>query len=43
MANLPTAASLTGSAVTEAGFKENLSKAIDYMGERAATILRAVT
>ena len=32
MANLPTANSLIGPTVTESGFKENLSKAIDYMG-----------
>ena len=32
MANLPAANSLIGPTVTESGFKENLSKAIDYMG-----------
>ena len=32
MANLPIANSLIGPTVTESGFKENLSKAIDYMG-----------
>ncbi len=32
MANLPTVNSLIGPTVTESGFKENLSKAIDYMG-----------
>lgn len=32
MANLPAASSLTNSNVTEAGFKENLTKVIDYVG-----------
>ena len=32
MANLPASSSLVGSSVTEAGFKENLTKVIDYIG-----------
>lgn len=32
MANLPASSSLVGSSVTEAGFKENLKKVIDYVG-----------
>lgn len=32
MANLPAASSLTSPSVTEAGFKENLTKVIDYVG-----------
>lgn len=32
MANLPAASSLTNPNVTEAGFKENLTKVIDYIG-----------
>ena len=32
MANLPAASSLTNLNVTEAGFKEGLTKVIDYVG-----------